>query len=166
MLGGVVDFVLIALGFACLAVGFLGCLLPILPGPPIACLALLCLGPATDWAAPGRVELLALGGVAAAVTALDFVIPVLGAKRYGASRMGIWFAMLGMVIGFFFPVLPPFNVIVGTFVGAFVGESMAGKQDKEALRAAWGTFVGTLFGVFLKLAACGAIAWYFVKGVF
>lgn len=166
MLGAVLDFALLVLGAGCLLVGFAGCLLPILPGPPIAYLALPCLGLATDWAEPGGTELLVLGAVAAVVTVLDFAIPVLGAKRYGASRTGIWFAMLGMVAGFFVPVLPPFNVILGTFVGAFLGETLAGKQDREAMRAAWGTFVGTLFGTFLKVAACAAIAWSFVKGAF
>jgi len=164
--GGILGIALIVLWAGCLLVGFAGCLLPVLPGPPIAYLALLCLGLATGWTAPTSMELIVLGAVAAVVTALDFVIPVLGAKRYGASRMGIWFAMLGMVIGFFVPIFPPLNVILGTFVGAFVGESVSGKQDREAMRAAWGTFVGTLFGVVLKLAACGVIAWYFVRGAF
>jgi uncharacterized protein YqgC (DUF456 family) len=74
--------------------------------------------------------------------------------------------MAGMVAGFFLPVLPPFNVILGTFLGAFAGEVLAGKRDRDALRAAWGTLAGTLLGTLLKLAACGVIAWYFVAGAF
>lgn len=155
------DIVWIGLGIGLLLVGFAGCVLPALPGPPIAYLALLALSLARDWAALTTVELVALAGVAGVATVLDFVVPAWGAKRYGASRRGVWGSVVGMIASFFIPVFGPFGIFVGAFVGAFFGELTAGKRDRDALRAAWGTFVGTLFGVVLKLAACGVIAWYF-----
>jgi uncharacterized protein YqgC (DUF456 family) len=56
-------------------------------------------------------------------------------------------------------------MLVGAFVGAFVGELMAGKGSAEALRPAWGVFVGTVVGTGLKLAVCGVIAYYFVAAL-
>jgi uncharacterized protein YqgC (DUF456 family) len=53
-------------------------------------------------------------------------------------------------------------MLVGAFLGAFLGELMAGKGGSEALRPAWGVFVGTVVGTGLKLAVCCVIAYYFV----
>lgn len=153
----------IALGALSLLVGFAGCLLPVLPGPPIAYLALVFAGLARGFDAYAPIEWIGLGVLMAVVTALDFVVPVWGAKRYGATRTGVWCAILGMLVGILF--FPPFGMVVGTFVGAFVGESMAGQKDGPALRAAWGTFVGTMLGVVLKLACCAVIAYYFADAL-
>jgi hypothetical protein len=42
---------------------------------------------------------------------------------------------------------------------------MVGKGSAEALRAAWGVFVGTVVGTALKLAVCCVIAFYFVDAL-
>jgi len=49
-------------------------------------------------------------------------------------------------------------------VGALLGELMGGKQDREALKAAWGVLVGTTAGIAFKLAVTVAVGWYFVIG--
>ena len=38
-----------------------------------------------------------------------------------------------------------------------MGEAASGKQGAEAARAAWGVFVGTVAGIFLKLAVSGPL---------
>jgi uncharacterized protein YqgC (DUF456 family) len=158
-----VDAVWIALGAVCLLVGFAGSVLPVLPGPPIAYLALLCASFASGWEAFTAFELIVAAGAVVVVTVLDFLIPVWGAKRYGASRAGVWCSMLGLLAGMF--LFPPWGVIAGAFAGAFAGEIVAGKTDRDALRAAWGTFVGTLLGTGAKLACCGVLTWLFVARV-
>jgi uncharacterized protein YqgC (DUF456 family) len=87
-------------------------------------------------------------------------VPAVGAKRYGASRAGVWCSVLGMIVGIFF--FPPFGMILGAWVGALLGELAAGKRQSQALRASWGVFVGTMAGVFLKLAVTIGIGVYFV----
>jgi uncharacterized protein YqgC (DUF456 family) len=69
-----------------------------------------------------------------------------------------------MLIGMF--LLPPFGMLVGAFLGALVGEQSAGKKSNEALRAAWGVFVGTVVGILLKLVVCVTISVYFVIELF
>ena len=154
---------LVILGVVLLLAGFVGCILPILPGPPIALLALICASIDQGWTAYSALEWVVLGALVAAVTVLDFLVPVVGARKYGASRTAIWVSVVGMLVGLI--MFPPFGMLVGAFLGAFLGELMAGKGSSEALRPAWGVFVGTVVGTGLKLAVCGVIAYYFVAAL-
>ena len=97
------------------------------------------------------------------VTALDYVIPAAGAKKYGASKFGFWGAIIGMILGILFA--PPFGMIIGAFIGAVVGEMLIGKQSDKALKAGWGVFIGVMFGVILKLIASGIMTFYFIKAL-
>ena len=87
------------------------------------------------------------------ITALDYIVPALGAKKFGASRYGFWGAVIGMILGIIYA--PPFGMIIGAFLGAIVGEMLKGKQTYEALKAGWGVFAGIMFGIIIKLIASG-----------
>lgn len=157
-------FVLFAvLGVLLLLAGFAGCVLPILPGPPVSFGAILLIWGARSWEAVtfGSTTVIVLGAAAVLVSIVDYITPALGAKRYGASRAGVWGSVLGMIAGMIW--FPPFGLIAGAFVGALVGEALAGKQGSEAARAAWGVFMGTVVGILLKLAVSGVIAFYFFR---
>ncbi len=84
-----------------------------------------------------------------ALTALVFLVDnaagLIGAKRYGASREGVWGSFIGGFLGIF--ILPPLGVFVMPVVGAFIGEMIAGKTQDQALRGAWGTVVGMVSGM-------------------
>jgi uncharacterized protein YqgC (DUF456 family) len=158
----VLTLLLVVLGVALLLAGFAGCILPMLPGPPLAYLALFCVTLDRGWAVYATVEIVGVGVLVAVATAVDIVLPVVGARRYGASKAGIWLSVLGLLLGTF--LFPPFGFLLGAFAGALAGELMAGR-GRGALRPAWGVFVGTVAGIGLKLAACAVVAWYFVAGL-
>ena len=61
---------------------------------------------------------------------------------------------------------PPFGMVVGTFLGAWIGETAKGRSGGRSMRAAWGVFVGTMVGIGLKLIVSGVIAWFVVREVF
>lgn len=155
---------LIILGIVFVAVGLIGCVVPGLAGPPFSFLALLLL----QWARHGEpfstTFLLIMAAVTLVVTFLDYVVPALGAKKYGASRTGFWGAFFGMLLGIF--AAPPLGIVVGAFLGAFVGELIAGKAGQEAARAGGGVFIGILFGMLSKLLASGVMTFYFFKALF
>lgn len=157
------DILLIILGAICIIVGILGCFLPIIPGPPVSFLGLLLL----EWTekSPFDSDTLWMWGlIAAGVTALDYVVPVYGTKKFGGTKRGVWGSTIGLIVGLFFG---PLGIILGPFIGAFLGEMSTGKAtNKEALRAAFGAFVGFLVGVIIKLIASGWMAWLFFKNVF
>ena len=103
--------------------------------------------------------------ITAAVTALDYVVPIYGTKKFGGTKRGVWGSTIGLLVGLFF--FPPFGIIIGPFVGAFLGEMSTGKTtNKAALRSAFGSFVGFLAGTLLKLIASAWMAWLFVVNVF
>jgi len=87
-----------------LVVGFAGCILPVLPGPPIAFLSLLCLQ-ATGVYDYGVVTLVVLGAVSLLLAVLDNLVPVWGVRRIGGSKAGILGGAVGVIVGLF--VFPP-----------------------------------------------------------
>jgi hypothetical protein len=137
--------------------------LPVVPGPPLSFAAILLLFGTQGWQAEtfGTTTLIVLGSAAVLVTILDFVTPIWGAKKYGASRMGIVGSIAGMIAGAIF--FPPFGLIPGAFAGALAGELIEGKKGSEATRAAWGVFIGTVAGILMKFAVCVAITIYWVR---
>ncbi len=151
------------LGFIVLAAGIVGCVLPIVPGPPLAYAALILLSIARKWEAFSPTVLIVLGVVAAAVTVIENLMPIIISKWKGASKAGIWGSVAGMILGMVF--FPPFGVIIGTFVGAVLGELLFSNRPEGALKAGWGVFLGTMLGIALKLAVSGVIAVYFLRAV-
>lgn len=160
------DTVFLLLAGLLMGAGIIGCILPVLPGPPLSFVGLLLQWWASDPqpVTYGWTTVIVLGLLAALVTALDLLAPVYGAKRYGASRAGIWGSILGLLIGMIF--FPPFGMIVGAFVGALGGEWLVGKSDGDAMKAAWGVFLGTMAGVVLKLVVSIAVLVVFLGELF
>ena len=160
------DVVLIVLGVLCLIVGFVGSIVPAIPGVPIAYASLWLLH-ATDKVQLTWQVLLIWGIVTLVAVVLDYYVPAWGAKKFGGSKWGNWGSIIGLIIGMivggwwgiFGSLL---GIIVGPFVGAVVGELIAGKRSKEAVRAGLGTFIGFLVGTALKLVCCGLITWQFI----
>ncbi|MFH1349579.1 MAG: DUF456 domain-containing protein [Pseudomonadota bacterium] len=156
--------VLIILGLLVALAGFVGCVFPIIPGPPLSFLALLILSLAKNWEPFSTTFLMVMAGLTILVTGLDYVVSALGAKKHGASKMGVWGSIVGMFLGIF--VFPPFGMFMGAILGALVGELLAGKAGKEALRAGWGVLLGNIMGMVLKLAFCGIMLFFYIKEMF
>ncbi len=159
------DYFLLALAIILILVGLLGCVLPIIPGPPLSFLGLLVL----HFTKFGEGEyttnfLLILALIATVVTVLDYVVPIWGTKKFGGTKAGMWGATIGMIIGMIF--LGPLGLIFGPLVGAIIGESIKGANNNDAFKAGLGAFFGFLMGVGLKLAASIYITWHFIKGIF
>ena len=55
---------------------------------------------------------------------------------------------------------------MGPFIGAFLGEIIHKDDFKYALKAGFGSLLGFLTGVGLKLAASFIITFYFIRGFF
>lgn len=156
--------VLIIIGFVFLISGLVGCVVPGVPGPPFSFLALVLLSAAKRWEPFSLNFLIVMALLTIVVTALDYVVPAAGAKKFGASKYGFWGAVIGMLIGIIF--FPPLGMIIGAFLGAIAGEMVIGKQSYDALKAGWGVFVGIMFGMILKLIASGVMTFYFIKALF
>jgi len=159
-----VTTLLIILGLLLALAGVFGCIFPIIPGPPLGYLALIILSWAKGWEPFGTTFLIIMAGLTILVSILDYLLPAMGAKKYGASRLSLWVSMAGMVIGLF--LFPPWGMIIGAFLGAVAGELLAGRQGKSALRAGWGVFVGNMLSAGLKLALTGVMLFLYIKEMF
>lgn len=157
-----VDWLLIAFAIILLLLGFLGCILPILPGPPLSFGGLLILH-FTDFGEFSFEFLLFMGFLAIAVTVLDYIVPIWGTKKLGGSKYGIWGATIGLVIGLFF--FPPIGIIIGPFFGALFGELLRDNNLNKAFIAALGSLVGFLLGIGMKLFVSGVITYHFIKEI-
>lgn len=144
------DVLFIILGFIFTLMGIAGCVLPAIPGPPLSYLALIFLSYAKNWKPFGQTFLIITAILAIILVILDYLLPAIGAKKYGASRLGICFSVIGMIIGFIF--FPFWGVFIGAFIGAVVGETVSGKTGGNAIKVGWGVFLSNMFGIGLKLA--------------
>ena len=156
--------ILTILGIILLLIGLIGCVVPIIPGPPLSFIAMILLQIARHGEAFTTNQLVFWGIVTIAVTALDYIIPIAGAKKYGASKAGIWGSIIGMLSGLIF--FPPFGMFLGAFIGAIIGELLIGKNNSSALKAGFGTFIGTMTGFILKIIAGFGMGYYFFKALF
>lgn len=154
------EYLLISIGILLLLGGIAGCVLPLIPGPPLSFLALMLLHFTPGYGFSDRF-LLIWAGITVVVTLMDYWIPVWGAKKFGASRPGVRGSVIGLIAGIF--MFPPFGIIIGPFLGAVIGELISGKDSARALRAGAGSFAGFMGGVLLKLIASGMMTWYFMR---
>jgi uncharacterized protein len=153
------DILLLVLGIVLLVVGLAGCILPFLPGPPLCFAALLI--QQFQSTPPYTTKFLVIWAiVTVVVTGLDYVIPVYGTKRFGGTKYGMWGCAIGLIVGIW---MGPLGLIIGPFVGAFLAELIGNSNSNQALRAAWGSFLGFLIGTLLKLIVCFVMIWYFIE---
>jgi len=157
MAATIISFVLIGLGL-------FGVFLPLLPGVPLAWLGMLIYAYFTDFQAISLTAVLVFLGLTLLTILVDFIAPILGAKKYKASKEGIVGASLGLFFGIF--IFGPVGVMLGPLVGAFIGEIISGKRHQDAIRPALGTFIGFLLSAVIKLAVILAILGVLIAAVF
>ena len=155
------EIFLIILGILLVLAGFIGCILPVIPGPLLSYLALITLSFAKDWEVFSVPFLIIMAIFMILVTVLDYVVPVIGASKYGASRFGIFLSVVGMFLGIF--VFPPWGMFIGAFMGGIIGEILQGRRGKEALKVGWGIFVGNMLSVGIKLSFTLAVIFFYIK---
>lgn len=157
------EWLWITLGIVLTLAGIAGSILPVLPGPPLNYLAILLIHftGVNDYSDRFLISWLV---ITIMVVVLDYFIPVWGARLSGGSRKGVWGATIGLIVGIVF--FPPLGMILWSFIGAIVGEIMAGKNLDLALKAGTGTFIGFLAGTVAKFVVSLILTFYFFQGAF
>jgi uncharacterized protein YqgC (DUF456 family) len=131
------------------AVGLIGTVLPVIPGTTIilaaAIIHRMMLGAekSIGWRSIAILILLTL-----ATYALDFLSGYVGAKYFGATKWGMFGAVIGALVGIVFGII---GLFIGPVIGAITGEFIAGKKLIDAGRAGWGSLLGNLGGIIGKL---------------
>lgn len=79
----------------------------------------------------------------------DTVANLVGVKKFGGSKAGMWGSTIGLLVGPF--VIPFAGIIVGPFLGAIIGELLVDRTDfKKAVKVGVGSVIGFLTSVVTK----------------
>ena len=142
-------------------VGLVGCILPVIPGPPLSWAGMLLVffthpdGMTTSL-------LIAWLVVTVVVTILDYTMPAWVTTKTGGSKAAGRGSFVGLIVGLLF--FPPWGMIVGSFLGALLAEVVfSGRTVTDSVRPALGSFLGFLLSTGLKLTACGVMLFYIIK---
>ena len=147
------EYVLFGLGVVLLVVGAVGCVVPVIPGPLLAYCSLF-----TRYAAVGPTKL-TIGAVTVVTLMIaDYAMPVVFAKGFKCTTWGIFGCTIGAIAGLFFM---PLGIVVGPFLGAVLGEMIAGRNLSAAVKGGFGALVGFAVSVGFKFAAVALFAWWF-----
>jgi len=145
-------------------VGLAGVILPALPGLPLVFAGMLLAAWVDHFETVGPIPLVILGVLTLVSFLVDFWATAHGAKRVGASRKALIGAVLGTFAGLFFA---PIGLFIGPFVGALVGELLHGRELGAAARVGFGTWLGIVLAIVLKLGLAFAMlgifafAWFY-----
>lgn len=143
----------------CIAGGVLGTILPALPGTPLIFCGIFLVAWWGNFSVIGALPLIVCGVLAVLALGIDLLATALGARRVGASRLAVFGAMAGTLIGMFF-LLP--GLIIGPFVGALVGEYVTQKDLRQATKVGFSTWIALLVGTAAKVALAATMIGIFV----
>jgi len=150
--------------FLFMIVGLAGVVIPLLPGVPLAWLGLFIYAIVTGFERISILQTVLFFILMLFTLSLDFVAPMLGAKKYRASKWGIIGVFLGFIIGIL--LFAPWGIILGPFLGALLGELIASRETRRAFRVAIGAVIGFLAGNLLKVAVILIMMGFFISSLF
>ena len=102
-------------------------------------------------------SLVVWGVIVVVVSVIDYFVPMFFTKLTGGSKYAERGALAGLLLGIIFT---PIGMILGSFLGAFLSEVYWGKKSApDALKSAFGSFLGFLLGTGLKTIASVCIFW-------
>lgn len=159
--------IIITIGIILLVIGLVSCILPPLPGPPIAygALALAYFGLEKTNNLPLWL-LVVYAVIIIIVSIIDYLIPVWSTKKFGGTKAGIRGCFIGIVVGVIFSPFGGISIVICPFLGAIIGELIDGQKFSTAIKSGIGSFVGFLLTSGIKIIVVLMICYHFFKAVF
>lgn len=91
----------------------------------------------------------------------DYVANIIGVKKFGGSKAGIWGSTIGLLVGPF--IIPFFGILIGPFAGAALAEMAVNKKNpKDAVKIGFGSVIGFISSVITKGIIQAAMLIYFL----
>lgn len=96
----------------------------------------------------------------------DYLANIIGVKKYGGSKAGVWGSTIGLILGPF--VIPAFGIIIGPFLGAILAELLVHNKDLvTATKIGFGSVIGFVSSVLTKsliqIVMIGYFLWEVLK---
>ncbi len=149
--------VLILMGIGCA-----GSVLPGIPSTPLVLAAALGHKLYFRESSVGWLALTVLTLIMVIALVMDYLASIYGAKKFGATKKGMIGAIVGGIVGLFFP-FP--GILVGPFIGSALFELIGGREFKPSMQAGLGATLGLFAGVVGKLLCCLAMLGLFAVSV-
>jgi uncharacterized protein YqgC (DUF456 family) len=86
-----------------------------------------------------------------------------GTKKFGGTKAGMLGTTIGLLVAIFFPILGIFGIVIWPFLGALIGELINKAESEDAMKAAFGSFLGFLTGTFLKFMVAVIYLGFFIS---
>lgn len=151
--------------FIVFAIGLIGAVIPIVPGLIVIWAAILAYAAFFDhWQAIHPLIFVLITLIVVVFSTADLWLPMLGAKKTGASGKGMLLGIVGAIVGTF--LLPVVGTIIGYIVGILVAEFMRHREARPALKSSFGALLGWGIGTLLELVGCILVILIFVVRVF
>jgi len=144
------DIVVLVIALLFILVGIAGTFLPVLPGAAMIFVAIAAYGWYEGFQAINTSYLMIVGGLTLLSMLVDYLSTYLGARYFDSSRLGMWGAVLGSVVGLF--LFPPLGIIVCPWLGAIGGELIQGHDLGRAMKSGMGAVIGLFSGIAFKVA--------------
>lgn len=158
------NYLMIIITILLILAGILGIIIPGIPDLILIFAGILIYALFTHFASVGTTILLIFGGLVLLGYLFDYLGTIYGAKKYGASNLGVLGAIIGGFLGLIF--LNFLGFFIGAVMGTVVFEVMfARKELNQALRAGFGASLGLLFGIVGKIILAIIMIALFLKAV-
>ena len=139
--------------------GLAGTILPALPGAPLVFVGLLIAAWIDHFQKVGWFTLTLIFLLMVLTFVIEIAAAGMGAKRVGASKMAIFGAAVGTIVGIFFSIP---GLLLGPFIGAVLGEYLSRRNWEQAGKVGIGTWIGLIVGTAGKLAVIFTMVGLFV----
>jgi hypothetical protein len=157
-----VDLVLITITTFLMIIGFLGTLMPTLPGLPLLWSVVMIYGITTKFEQIDKSFMILTTLMVGLIILLDGIASLRGTQKIKAGFWGAAGAVLGGVVGASFHSLP--TLIIMAFVGAVIGELLSGRDAIYKIDTANYHFIGFAGGTIVKVAVgVGLIGMFLTK---
>ncbi len=130
-------------------IGIAGTIVPFIPGVPLIFIAITTYGWYEGFHTLNAKYIAVMATLTILSILVEYLASTLGAKYFGSSKYGIYGAIIGTLLGLF--IFPPAGLLFGPWIGAIVGELIAGKDFPNAFRTGIGSIVGLFSGIVFSL---------------
>jgi hypothetical protein len=148
---------------ALIAAGLAGTVLPMLPGTLLVFGGIVLGAWIDDFTRVGWGTLTVVTVLAIMAWVLDYLAGILGAKKAGASGLALVGAAIGTVVGLFMGFV---GVLFMPLVGATIGDFIARRDQRAALRVGIATWLGIMAGLMAKVVIAFMMIGIFVAALF
>jgi len=130
-------------------VAFVGLIYPVIPSVLFIFAGILVYGFLFSFEAFNWIFWLIQGLFVLLLFGADYVANMVGVKKFGGSKAGVWGSTIGLLVGPF--IIPFLGIILGPFIGAIIAELIVHKTNwKEAVKIGFGSVIGFISSVVTK----------------